>query len=71
MMLTDGDYICRMIQLPGDINSVLRVDCEGFGNIYINDLLSPSEKKKAFEHEYKHFLREDMFSDDGIREVES
>ena len=60
----------RMINLPGDINACLRMDEEDFGNIYINDQLSPEAKKKAFEHECRHLERGDMDNDKSIRQVE-
>ena len=34
-MLTDGDYLVRMVNLPGSVHGALRVDSENFGNIYI------------------------------------
>ena len=69
-MLTDGDYIVRMVNLPGDINSVVRLDNDGFGNIYINDALSPDQKEKAFIHECRHLERGDFYNDLPIREIE-
>ena len=69
-MLTDGDYIVRMIDLPGDINACVRMDEDGFGNIYINDRLSPDAKRKAFEHECRHIERDDMDNDLSIHQVE-
>lgn len=69
-MLTDGDYIVRMINLPGDINSAVRLSEDGFGNIYINDQLSPKEKRKAFDHEIRHLEREDFWNGLPISEIE-
>ena len=69
-MITDGDFICRLAHFPGDINAILRVDAEGYGNIYVNDQLSPMAQKKAFEHEILHLIRGDMFTSKNIREVE-
>lgn len=70
-MLTDGDYVCRMVPLPGDIYAVLREDKDGFGNIYINDQLSPMAKRRAFKHEIRHLMRGDMDKDADIRDIES
>lgn len=69
-MLTDGDYICRMVNLPGDVKGALRVDNDDFGNIYINDLLSPMAKRRAFLHEYRHLQRNDLYNSLSIKEVE-
>lgn len=69
-MLTDGDFIVRVVNLPGDVHGALRVDSENFGNIYINDALCPEARRRAFDHEIRHLLREDLFSDAPIEEVE-
>lgn len=66
----DGEYTCRMMHFPGDIYAILRVSPDGYGNIYVNDQLSPAAKKRAFEHELKHFLRGDMDNSLSIQEVE-
>lgn len=70
-MLTDGDFVCRVICFPGDINGVLRIDEAGFGNIYINDSLSPMAKRKAFEHEFNHLKNDDMFNELPLKIIES
>ena len=69
-MLTDGDYVCRMIPLPGDIYAVIREDKDGFGNIYINDSLSPMAKRRAFEHEIRHLIRGDLDANTEIQDIE-
>ena len=70
-MLTDGDFVVRVVPFPGSVRGALRVDSENFGNIYINDALSPDARRRAFEHEVRHLLREDLFSDAPIEEVEN
>lgn len=70
-MLTDGDFVVRLVSFPGSVHGALRVDSDCFGNIYINDALAPEAKRRAFAHEIRHLLREDLFSDAPIEEVES
>lgn len=69
-MLTDGEYIVRMIKLPGDIHGAVRISDTDFGNIYINDQLSPMAKRRIFQHEIRHLERGDFYSDHPIRDIE-
>ena len=71
-MITDGDFTCRMISgLPGDIHGAVRIDNDLYGNIYINDNLSPMAKRKAFEHELMHLQEDDFFNGKPISEIEN
>lgn len=73
MKLYDGEYACRMINLPGDIYGAVRLTGDGtdFPNIYINDQLAPEAKRKAFDHEMRHLENDDFYNDRTIQEVES
>ena len=70
-MLTDGDYCVRVINLPGSIGGATRLSDGDFGNVYINDQMSPQGKRRAFLHELKHLERGDFFNDLSIQEIES
>ena len=70
-MINESEYTVRLISLPGDIKACLRISEDGHQNIYINDNLSPSEKRKAFDHECKHIERDDMFNSLPIWKIES
>ena len=69
--MNDGEYIVRMVNLPGDIHGAVRLSEDGFANIYINDALAPDAKRKAFEHEANHIDNNDFYNDRPIKEVES
>jgi hypothetical protein len=69
-MLTDGDYHVYMIPFPGDIQAAVRIDADGYASIYINDLLSPEAKKRAFLHELRHIERDDFYNSLSIRTIE-
>ena len=71
-MIYDGEYCCRMVDLPGDIHSAVRLSNDGpdFANIYINDWLSPPARREAFLHEIRHIDRDDFYNDKTIEEVE-
>lgn len=69
-MITDGDYCVRMVNMPGDIHGAVRLSEDDFANIYINDQLSPSAKREAFEHEIRHIINCDHTNGKSIKEIE-
>jgi hypothetical protein len=69
--MIDGEYIVRMVNLPGSINGAVRLSDDGFANIYINDQLSPMARRRAFDHERRHIENNDFYNDKSIMEVES
>ena len=71
MTIIEDECRVYMIQLPGDIKAIVRVDLDGFPSIYINDSLSPEARKRAFMHELRHLRRNDMYNDRSIEEVEA
>ena len=68
--MNDGEFIVRMIRLPGDIHGAVRLSEDGFANIYINDQLSPKARRKAFDHERRHIEQDDFFNGKDIKDVE-
>ena len=72
MRLLEGEYAVRMVNFPGDMHGCVRLTSDGseFPNIYINDQLSPSARRKAFDHEMHHLENEDFYNDRQIDEVE-
>lgn len=70
-MLYDGEYSVCLVPFPGDIKAAVRVDCDGYPTIYINQNLSPEARKNAFLHEMRHILHNDFYNNKTIREAES
>lgn len=70
MMKIDDDYRVYMVPLPGDINGAVTVDADGYPSVYINDLLSPEARRRALAHELHHIVRDDLYNDLPITEVE-
>lgn len=72
MKLLEGEYAVRVVNLPGDVLGCVKLTRDGseFPNIYINDQLSPSAKRQAFDHEMKHLENDDFYSTKSIEEVE-
>ena len=68
--MNDGEFIVRMVNLPGDIHGAVRLSEDGFANIYINDQLSPQARKRAYNHEKKHIQNDDFYNDRPINEIE-
>lgn len=73
MKLLEGEYAVRMVNFPGDMHGCVRLTSDGseFPNIYINDQLSPSARRKAFKHEMNHLEADDFYTEKPIEEVES
>lgn len=69
--MNDGDFVVRMVPLPGTIGGAVRLSEDGFANIYINDNMSQEARKKAFDHERRHIENNDFFSDRSIVEIET
>lgn len=70
-MMNNGDYIVRLVDLPGTIYGCTRLGADGFANIYINAKLSPEARKKAFQHEIRHIERDDFYNNKPIQEIEA
>jgi len=66
----NDDYCVRMVNLPGDVYGVVRLSEDGFYNVYINDNLSPSERRKTLDHELRHIANDDFYSDKPLKEIE-
>lgn len=62
--------LVRLIDLEPGARGAIQVDETGFVNIYINARLSHEERVKALRHELRHYYRDDLHSEAGIREVE-
>lgn len=60
-----------MVKLPGDVRGAVRLDADGFASIYINDALSPKERKAVFRHEMRHISQNDHTNQKRIQEIET
>jgi len=71
-MLLEGEYCCRVLDLPGDVHGAVRLtrDGENFPNIYINDQLAPPARRRAFRHEMAHLDQDDFYNQRTIEEAE-
>lgn len=69
--MIDGEYIVRMVNLPGDIGGAVRLSEDGFANIYINDNLAPMAKFSSYLHELQHIKNNDFYNGKSIEEIES
>ena len=70
-LLAEDEYRVYMMPFPGDVLGAVRLDSEGFPSIYINDALSPQAKRKVFQHELRHILRNDHYNSLTIEEAEA
>lgn len=73
MKLYEGEFVCRLVKLPGTVRAATRLSKDGtdFPNVYINDQLSPPAREKALQHELEHLMNEDFYNFRSIQDVES
>lgn len=70
-MIADGEYRVYLVKMPGDVRGAVRIDHDGFASIYINEALTPKEKKAVFLHEVTHIEENDFFNSRKIWEAET
>ena len=56
--------------LPDSVNGLITVDADGTNIMLINNHLSIQAKEDTFLHEWKHILRNDLFSPWTATELE-
>lgn len=66
MTVWEDDICVHVIEMPYRIKSFITKDSMGDYAIFINSLLSESERKERYEHELKHFRNQDLAFDSGI-----
>ncbi len=71
-MIDESAYRVYYIKFPtGDIYGATMLSPDGFANIYINDDLSPQQKRKTLKHELRHVERDDFYNNLPIEYIES
>lgn len=71
MMIPEADFRVQYLDpRTTKIRGSVSVDPEGFATIFINPRLDPDRQLKTFEHELRHFNRNDFYNDKSIHEVE-
>lgn len=68
--IPERDFIVREVPFPYCVKSVVTPNNDGSFSIYINEKLSPDQKRKALEHEEDHILNDDFYNDLTIEEIE-
>ena len=67
-LVNEGVYV-NVVPLPGRVKGLIKAVPDG-ELILINEYLSEKAKAEALEHELAHLVRDDLFSDKSIEEVE-
>lgn len=65
------DIIVRVVPLPDKVRGATVLDENGDYNIYLNDNLSPTQRKRSYEHELFHILNNDFFSERSRTAIEN
>ena len=67
--LVNADVYVNVVPLPGRVKGLIKAVPDG-ELILINEYLSEKAKAETLEHELAHLVRDDLFSDKSIEEVE-
>lgn len=71
MMELPDDYTVRLVDMPVAEGGMISESPDGHVNVYINARWSTSGQFRAAEHEYEHWINDDLNNDDGIQTVEN
>ena len=67
-LVNEGVYV-NVVPLPGRVKGLIKAVPDG-ELILINEYLSEKAKQEALVHELAHLLRDDLFSEKSIQEIE-
>ncbi len=67
-LVNEGVYV-NVVPLPGRVKGLIKAVPDG-ELILINEYLSEKAKAEALAHELNHLMKDDLFSDKSIEEVE-
>ena len=67
-LVNEGVYV-NVVPLPGRVKGLIKAVPDG-ELILINEYLSEEAKAEALAHELAHLLRDDLFSEKSIQEIE-
>lgn len=59
-MTCPDDYNVILLNMPGDVLAAVRVDCNGYPTIYVNNQLSEPARRQAVAHELAHIENDDF-----------
>lgn len=67
-LVNEGVYV-NVVPLPGRVKGLIKAVPDG-ELILINEYLSEKAKQEALAHELAHLLRDDLFSEKPVQEIE-
>ena len=67
-LVNEGVYV-NVVPLPGRVKGLIKAVPDG-ELILINEYLSEEAKAEALAHELAHLLRDDLFSEKAVQEIE-
>ena len=70
MPMEGVDYFVRYMNLPPKIFAYVRSNGDGTFSVYIDPRRSCDQQIKDYQHEIKHIVNDDLFSDRPVWEIE-
>ena len=70
MPLENADYFIYIIRLPDCVRGAIRLNSDGTYSMYINPDYDREAQIDTSTHELWHILRDDLYGDKDIAEIE-
>ena len=70
MPIEDADYFVRVVKFPVPICACLSLNPDGTYSLYLNADMDFDHWIDGWEHEIWHILRDDLYGDKDIAEIE-
>ena len=64
------DYYVRLVELPRRVEGVTVPNNDGSFSVYINSLLSESQRQRVLDHELEHLEKEHFYVDMPVSRME-
>ena len=70
-MIEGADYYVRVVDFPSaKLGGVVTPNDDGTYSVYINSRLDSAHQRRAYEHEVRHIINEDLHGELDISTVE-
>lgn len=70
-LIEGADYFVRYMKLPPKIWAFVHPNSDGTFLVFLDPRRSYSQQKRDIDHEIRHIIRDDLYRDDPIWEIEA
>jgi len=65
-----ADYFIRMLKLPDGVRGAVRLNSDGTFSLYLNPEYDFEHELDTYEHELWHIIRDDLYGEKRISDLE-